>query len=409
MTQHRLTLLLCGVQMLAMAGSLTFQALIPVFITQWSLSNTEAAWIGGASYVGYALAAPLLVALTDRIDAKRMVLAACLLGGMGGLGFALFAQGFWSAMGWRLLTGIAVAGSYMPGLKALSDRLPEGAAGGRPQALYSATFSLASATSLFLAGTLTEALGWPAAFAFTGCSCLAGAALVLTLPAKPPQAAASSASTLMRLGAVVTDRPTMRYILAYACHAWEMFAFRTWIVAFLAFAASQSGTGGGTALVGTVATVLVLAGLPAGIIGNEIAARTDRKRGVAALMAAAVALAAILALATNQMATSQGFVLIAFLALAYGAVLMADNSAILVGTIQSSPAERRGAAIATQTFLAATMALISPLAIGAVLDGLGAGTAAWSTAFLVIALGPAIGALVLLAPLTGRYKRKSKE
>jgi len=402
MTPWHLTLLLCAVQMLAMAGSLTFQALIPVFIAEWSLSNTEAAWIGGASYVGYALAAPVLVALTDRIDAKRMVLCACLLDGLGGLGFALFAQGFWSAITWRVMTGVAIAGSYMPGLKALTDRLPEGAVAGRPQAFYSATFSLASAASLFLAGALTQAFGWAAAFGLTGLAGLTGAALVLRLPARQPAASPGAGSTLTRVGAVLKDRPTMRYILAYAGHAWEMFAFRTWIVAFLTFAAAQSGTGGGTALIGAVATVLVLAGLPAGLFGNELALRAGRRRGTAALMLAAAAMAVIVALATGQT-----FVLVAALALVYGALLMADNSAILVGTIQSTPAERRGAAIATQTFLAATMALVSPLAIGAVLDGLGADATAWSLAFVVMGLGPALGAATLLWP--ERRMRKIKE
>jgi MFS family permease len=383
--------MLCAVQMLAMTGSLTFQALIPVFIDAWGLSNTEAAWIGGASYVGYALTAPLLVAVTDRIDARRIVIGACLVGGVAGIGFALFAQGFWSAMLWRLLTGIAVAGSYMPGLKALTDRLPEGPVGGRPQAFYSATFSLASASSLFLAGLLTQTLGWAAAFALTGITALLGAALMATLPAKAPKPAPAAGGMATRIAAVLRDRPTMRFILAYAAHSWEMFAFRTWIVAFLTFVAANTATPGGPVLVGAIATVLVLAGLPAGLLGNELAERTDRRRGVAALMLAAAVMAVVTGLAAGQ-----GFVLVAALALVYGALLMADNSAILVGTIQHTPAERRGAAIATQTFLAAFMALISPLAVGAVLDGFGSGAAAWTIAFLVMALGPAAGALVLL-------------
>jgi MFS family permease len=194
-----------------------------------------------------------------------------------------------------------------------------------------------------------------------------------------------------RIGAVLRDRPTMRFIVAYAAHSWEMFAFRTWIVAFLTFVAANTATPGGPVLVGGIATVLVLAGLPAGLLGNELAERTDRRRGVAGLMLAAAVMAVVTGLAADQ-----GFVLVAALALVYGALLMADNSAILVGTIQHTPAERRGAAIATQTFLAAFMALVSPLAVGAVLDGFGSGAAAWTIAFLVMALGPAAGALVLL-------------
>jgi MFS family permease len=291
------------------------------------------------------------------------------------------------------LTGIAIAGSYMPGLKALTDRLPEGPIGGRPQAFYSATFSLASATSLLLAGLLTAVIGWPAAFAATGIAALLAALLMAGLPARAPSLSASGGNIARRITAVLQDRPTMRFIAAYAAHSWEMFAFRTWIVAFLTFAAVQTGTPGGTVLVSSIATVLILAGLPAGLLGNEIATRTDRSRGTAGLMLAAAAMGVVVGLAAGQ-----SFVLVAALALAYGALLMADNSAILVGTIQSTPPERRGAAIATQTFFAATMALVSPLAVGAVLDAFGSGTTAWSLAFLVMALGPLVGAITLLWP-----------
>jgi MFS family permease len=392
-TQLRLTLMLCAVQMVAMTGSLSFQALIPVFIEAWQLSNTQAAWIGGASYVGYALTAPLLVAITDRVDARRIVVGACLVGGVAGLGFALFAHGFWSAMLWRFLTGIAIAGSYMPGLKALTDRLPEGPIGGRPQAFYSATFSLASATSLFLAGLLTQTVGWRAAFALTGVTAFLGAALMTTLPAKTPKPSPTAGGMTTRIAAVLRDRPTMRFIIAYAAHSWEMFAFRTWIVAFLTFAAFTTETPGGPVLVSGIATVLILAGLPAGLLGNELAERTDRRRSVACLMLAAALMAVVTGLAAGQ-----AFIFVAALALVYGALLMADNSAILVGTIQNTPAERRGAAIATQTFLAAFTALVSPLAVGAVLDGFGSGATAWTMAFLVMALGPIAGATVLLWP-----------
>ena len=390
MSPLRLTALLCVVQLLVMTSSLTFQALIPLFIAEWQLSNTQAAWIGGASYVGYALAAPTLVALTDRLDARRIVICACLLGAIGGLGFALAAGGFWSAIAWRFLTGIAIAGSYMPGLKALTDRLPEGPASGRPQALYSATFSLASAMSLLAAGLLTQAMGWRAAFAATGVTALLASGLMVALPARTPADSAGDGNMTTRIYAVLRDRPAMRYIAAYTAHSWEMFAFRTWIVAFLTFAASANDTGG-TVLVSVIATLLVLAGLPAGLLGNELAARTDRRHGVAVLMLAA----AFMGVATG-LATSQSFVFVAALAIAYGALLMADNSAILVGTIQSTPAERRGAAIAIQTFLAAFMALVSPLAVGGVLDGFGSGQRAWTMAFLVMALGPIAGAIVLL-------------
>ncbi|MED5360088.1 MAG: hypothetical protein VYD85_16980 [Pseudomonadota bacterium] len=47
-------------------------ALLPALIAEWSLSNTEAGWVTGIFYAGYAMAVSVLVTLTDRIDPKRI-------------------------------------------------------------------------------------------------------------------------------------------------------------------------------------------------------------------------------------------------------------------------------------------------------------------------------------------------
>ena len=86
-------LTLCAVEVLAMAGTMTFQALIPTFIGEWRLSHAEAGWISGAAYAGYMAGVPLLVSLTDRIDARRMVILFALVACLSSLGFALLADG----------------------------------------------------------------------------------------------------------------------------------------------------------------------------------------------------------------------------------------------------------------------------------------------------------------------------
>jgi hypothetical protein len=143
-------------------------------------------------------------------------------------------------MTWRFLTGIAIAGSYMPGLKALTDRLPEGPIGGRPQAFYSATFSLASAASLFLAGCLTQTFGWPAAFALTGITALTRGGPDGAAAGQAPRPSPTAGSMTTRIAAVL-KRPADDALHRGLCRpSWEMFAFRTWIVAFLTFAAFRA-------------------------------------------------------------------------------------------------------------------------------------------------------------------------
>ena len=76
-------------------------ALWPVFLTslgrEWGLSNTDIGLVSGAYFIGYLLATPILVGLTDRIDARLIFMGGCAFGAVGCLGFALLARDFWSA------------------------------------------------------------------------------------------------------------------------------------------------------------------------------------------------------------------------------------------------------------------------------------------------------------------------
>ena len=66
-------------------------------------------------------------------------------------GFAWIATGFWSALVFRALMGAGWAGSYMPGLKALSD-LAEGPQQSRAVAAHAAAVGVSGALSFGIAG-----------------------------------------------------------------------------------------------------------------------------------------------------------------------------------------------------------------------------------------------------------------
>src|SRR3546814_9239772 len=44
---------LCLVEILALLAATTFPALLPTFLAEWRMSNTEAGWISGIYYGGY--------------------------------------------------------------------------------------------------------------------------------------------------------------------------------------------------------------------------------------------------------------------------------------------------------------------------------------------------------------------
>src|SRR3954453_14450706 len=90
----------------------------------WGLSAAEGGLMASGYAFGYMVAVPGLTTLTDRIAATVGPLWGSIVSGLATAAFGIFAQGFWSATAIWSLAGLGFAGAYMPGLKALTDRLP---------------------------------------------------------------------------------------------------------------------------------------------------------------------------------------------------------------------------------------------------------------------------------------------
>jgi len=141
MTTFRFVIAMCLAEVLGMRSFGTFQALISNFQSLRGLSNTGASWISRIYFAGYVGAVPVLSSQTDRIDPTKIILMSLALGGAASIAFAMFAEGFWMAVILRFLQGVGLAGTYMPGLKALSDHV-EGSRQSRYVAFYTASFGI---------------------------------------------------------------------------------------------------------------------------------------------------------------------------------------------------------------------------------------------------------------------------
>ena len=155
----------------------------------WHLSAAQGGLLASGYAFGYMLAVPVLTALTDRIDAPRILLVGSLVSGLATLAFGILAQGFWSAMAIWTLAGMGFAGAYMPGLKALTDRLPAGDAS-RAVTLYTSSFSCGVGFSFLVAQLAADLWGWRAAFLITGFgpAAMVGTCLVMAAHGPEPRA-----------------------------------------------------------------------------------------------------------------------------------------------------------------------------------------------------------------------------
>jgi len=336
------------------------------------------------------------VCLADRIDARNVFAASCLTAASGSAGFALFAEGPLSGALFQALTGAGLAGTYMPGLKALTDRVT-GPHQSRTIAFYTSTFSIGSSVSLALAGWLGALLGWHGAFALLALGPLLAFGIALVALAPHASSGAPRHSPLSALREVFANRQVRRFVFGYAVHCWELLSLRSWIVAFLVIAGTAPGPATG------VAALINLLGLPASVLGNEAALRFGRVPWIRGVMIAAAALGWLTAFA----ATGPQWILLALLA-AYAVCVMADSAALTAGLVAAAPASQRGAAMALHSFLGFGAGFLGPMFFGATLDLAGSGRLAWVLAFGTLSTGGLLWALLATGRIESRDIRENE-
>jgi len=370
-----------------MTGFSAFPALLPTLRADWALSGVQAGFVGGAFFFGYMLAVPFLSGMTDRIDARSVFVVSCALASAGTAGFALFARGALSGALFQALSGAGLAGTYMPGLKALTDRI-RGPHQARTVAFYTASFGIGTSVSLALTGWLATAMPWRVVFAALAIGPLLALALVtLRLPRHPaPRIARARAWPNLRT--VMSHPAVRRYVLGYSAHCWELFGLRSWMVAFIAFAGSVSGSTCPWLNATDAAALINLFGLPASVLGNEKAGRIGRVRWIAFVMTCAGALGWLTGLA----AQAPWWISLSLLA-AYFVCVMADSATLTAGVVASAPPTQRGAALAVHSLLGFGAGFMAPMLFGAALDATGAGPLGWTVAFGTLSAGGLLWAL----------------
>ncbi|HSO17830.1 MAG TPA: MFS transporter [Desulfosarcina sp.] len=386
------TLLLCGAEILGLTGLATFSALLPKFRELWALSNTRAGWLTGVYYAAYVVAVPVLTALTDHRDARKILLLGLCTGAAASLGFAVWTDGFGSALVWRFLSGISLAGIYMPGLKLLSDHT-EGPKQSRYVSFYTASFSLGTSLSYFLAGEVDALAGWRWAFAWSGLLTLAGVFLVLIrVPRGRVTFPEAASPTGVGIRGVLKSRGAMAYILGYAAHMWELFSMRAWMVAFLAFCQGVHPSATTVLSPNRVTALINLIGLPASIGGNELCRRFGRRKTVTIIMLVSAALSVCVGFSS-----AWPYGLVVALTLVYGVAVLGDSASLTAGAVASSPPGSRGATLAVHSTLGFGAAFLGPLAVGVVLDFFpGDPAAGWAAAFILMGAGCALGPVALM-------------
>lgn len=380
---------MCAAHVASMAGFSTYATLLPRLQDEWGMNNSQAGFISGMFFAGYMAAVPVLTSLTDRVDARRIYLVSSLVAAAALAGFALLVEGVQSAALLQLFAGAGIAGTYMPGLRALTDNIEGTRSQSRAVAFYTAVFGLGTSLSILASGSIAESMGWRWAFALSAAGpVVAGLMVVRGLRPKRPERAHQL--HVLDFRPVLASREVRPYIFGYAVHCWELFGSRSWLVAFIVFAQGLQATGGSGAAAWSAVTIAAVANLfgpAASIFGNELAMRHGRERLIWKAM-----------LASGALTCALGFVsflpwyALAGVIMLHMCLIMGDSSALTAGVVTRAPESIRGATMAVHSMLGFGAGFVAPLVFGVVLDLAGgkASSVAWGLAFTTLGAGAVV-------------------
>jgi MFS family permease len=376
-------------QTCALLGFACYAVVLTTLQEEWRLTNLQSGLIASAFFFGYMLAVPLATALTDRVDARKVYLIGGLSATSGLLGMGLLASNFWTALFFMAINGAGLAGTYMPGLKILSDRIQSGEIT-RHIAFYTAFFGIGTGFSYVCSGWILDTLGWHYVFSIIALGPFTAFLIVLLLipPLQhdkwkgPIQIRLRDIFPVAKWQLVLQDKKASGFIFGYTAHSLELFASRSWLVAFFVFCGAVSGETFILAAT-TLAGVINFFGVPASILGNEIALRIGRQKWVCIVMLTSAVLGVALACSTGQ----SWWVIVAF-AIGHAIFIMADSATLTAGLVISAKENIKGAAMGLHSLMGFGGGMLGPAIFGFVLDISGSRSSqiAWIWAYAAIVI-----------------------
>ncbi len=374
--------LLSAAELLGMSVWFAASAVAPHLRSEWGLSVAQAGWLTTTVQLGFVAGTIVaaLLNLADVIPSRRLFAASAVLAGLANASL-LMAGGFGLALGLRFATGFFLAGVYPPGMKMAATwfRANRGLAIG-------AVVGALTVGKAF--PYLVDAIGGAGVgfvvWSTTGSAFLA-ALLVAVGYRDGPHAFERRPFSWGLVGTVLRDREWRLATGGYLGHMWELYAFWTWIVAFLAASsAARAGvpwTGEYPTAVKLIAFAAIAVGGPACVWGGRVADRVGRERLTIRALSTSGACALLAGLVFGS-----GLLLLVPLVLVWGFFVIADSAQFSALVTEVSPSHAVGTALTIQVAVGFLLTMVTIQIVPAIAE-----VAGWRWAFPILAVGPAFG------------------
>lgn len=356
---------------------------------RWSLSASEAGWLTAVVQLGFVCGTTFsaILNLADLIPSKRLFALSAFAGAAANAAI-LVVPGYSGAIVLRFLVGFFLAGVYPPSMKMIATwfRAQRGLAIGT----LVGALTVGKATP-YLVRALPD-VGTDAVLLTASAGAVLAGLLVAVGFQEGPYPFAQRPFSWGLVATVVRVREWRLATGGYLGHMWELYAFWTWIPAFLAASAAVSSHGRDSAgLISLIAFGTIAVGGIGCVWGGLYADRNSREKLVTISLIASGTCALVAGLFYGT-----SLAILAPLALVWGFFVVADSAQFSALVTESVPGHAVGTALTVQTSIGFLLTMITIQGIPVLASRLG-----WQWAFAVLAFGPAfgirsVGALALL-------------
>lgn len=379
-TRWRVLALLGLAELLGMSLWFSASAVTPQLRQIWGLTTAEGAWLTTIVQLGFVCGTALaaVLNLADVIPARGLFSASALFGAAANAAI-LAAPGYRTALVLRFLTGFFLAGVYPPAMKMTATwfRSQRGLAIG------------------VIVGALTVGKAIPylvRAFPHVGVrpvvlTASAGAVVAALLVGvgyrEGPFPFTSRPFSWTHVGDVVRVREWRLATASYLGHMFELYAFWTWIPAFLA--ASVAADSGGRFRAPRLISLLAFTTIAIGGLGSVWGGLFADKRGRERLVSISLFMSGSCCLLSGVLFGGPIWILGA-LAMTWGFFVIADSAQFSTLVTESVPAHTVGTALTVQTSLGFLLTMLPMQAVPLIAQRTG-----WRWGFAILALGPIAG------------------
>ena len=377
----RMLVLLAWAELLGMSLWFAGSAVAAQLGSRWDLAPSSLGWLTAIVQLGFVLgtAVSALLNLADIVPAGLLFSLSALIGAAANAAVLLSAS-YRGVLVCRLLTGFALAGVYPPAMKMISTwfRSRRGLAVGT--VVGALTVGKAGP---YLVHAIPGAGVEPVILSATFAATLA-ALLVLFLYRDGPYPFPPRPFSWGLVATVVRERRWRLATGGYLGHMFELYSAWTWIPTFVAMSAAAAGMSAGPArdeLSALIAFCAIAIGGVGCVWGGLIADRRGREWLVTMAMAASGACALLIGFVYGKSL----WVLVP-VALLWGFFVIADSAQFSVLVTEAVPAHAVGTALTVQTSLGFLLTMVSIQLVPPV-----AGIVGWRWAFVMLAVGPALG------------------